>query len=247
MRPLREQRQLVHQRLLLLLLLLASLAERSRSYEDDAPAGQAQTCHIFGTFSIAADNAYALYVNGEHQANVNGGRTNVAGCDTATNPGGDSYTGCNWQSVDLHEISVTDSAVTLAVDVLDAGGTGGFVGTAVIDGVTYPTDSSWKCLSGSSHGQAGGWSQVNDNWHGDPPPAGWVDHAADFDDSAWAPATEYGANSAGIEPWGDVNRDMGAVDDGGAGVISADSLWIWSADPDVHNDIYCRRKHLTAV
>ena len=58
-----------------------------------------------GSFSIASDNAYALYINGEHRSNVNGGRTNVDGCNTARNQFGDPYTGCNWQSVDLHEFS----------------------------------------------------------------------------------------------------------------------------------------------
>lgn len=47
-----------------------------------------------------------------------------------------------------------------------------------------------------------------------------------------------GAN--GVGPWGDVNREMGAVDDGGLGTISASSEWIWSTDADAHNDVYCR-------
>eukprot|EP01052_Picozoa_sp_SAG31_P047104 SAG31_NODE_9284_length_1304_cov_1.387552_2_plen_225_part_01 len=40
--------------------------------------------------------------------------------------------------------------------------------------------------------------------------------------------------------WGDVNREMGAVDDGGLGTISDESQWIWSDEPDAHNDVYCR-------
>ena len=99
--------------------------------------------------------------------------------------------------------------------------------------------SCHRCLPGGENdGQDGGWSQVNDGWHGDPPPAGWADHDVNFDDSAWAPASEFGLN--GVGPWGDVNREMGAADDGGLGVISADAQWIWSADPDAHNDVYCR-------
>ena len=59
-----------------------------------------------------------------------------------------------------------------------------------------------------------------------------------FDDSSWPAAFSFGAN--GVGPWGDVNREMGAVDDGGLGTISADSQWIWSQDKDAHNDIFCR-------
>ena len=104
--------------------------------------------------SIASDNAYALYINGRYQSNVNGGRTNVDGCDTAQNQFGDPYTGCNWQSVDLHEFSVNGPLV-IAVDALDAGGTGGWVGTAVVNGVEYPTNSGWRCWnSPDADGQA---------------------------------------------------------------------------------------------
>ena len=97
-----------------------------------------------GAFHIASDNAYALYINGEYRENVNGGVTNVNGCDDAVNPAGDAYTGCNWQSIDRHAIDVQDWAVTIAVDALDAGGTGGWIGTANINGVEYNTNSDWK-------------------------------------------------------------------------------------------------------
>ena len=50
---------------------------------------------------------------------------------------------------------------------------------------------------------------------------GWTSHDPDFDDTAFLPASELGFN--GIEPWGDVNREMGIIDDGGLGEISADS------------------------
>ena len=189
-----------------------------------------------GTFSIASDNAYALYINGEYRANVNGGRTNVEGCDTATNQFGDAYTGCNWQSVDLHYFSVNGPFV-IAVDALDAGGTGGWVGTAIVNGVEYPTNSAWRCWnSATPDGDTGGWSQVNTGWHGDPPDTNWM--SPNFVDTSWAPAFTFGAN--GVGPWGDVNREHGDVDDGGLGFISAASEWIWSQDKDAHNDVFCR-------
>jgi hypothetical protein len=39
---------------------------------------------------------------------------------------------------------------------------------------------------------------------------------ANFDDSAWPYASSRGAN--GVGPWGDVNREMGAVDNAGLGI-----------------------------
>ena len=56
-----------------------------------------------------------------------------------------------------------------------------------------------------------------------------------FVDSDWPPAIEHGLN--GVSPWGDVNREHGTVDDGGRGVISAESQWIWSHDTDAHDDV----------
>ena len=199
-----------------------------------------------GSFSIASDNAYALYINGAYQTNVNGGATNVEGCEVALTPSGDPYTGCNWQSVDLHEFSNIPGPVTLAVDALDAGGAGGWIGTAVINGITYDTgpNTAWKCISGSDegHGQDGnvgadgavaGWSQVNSGWHGDPPPYGWA--RAHFDDSDWPRPTSFGGYDSA--PWGDINRDMGMDS---LGAISTDSQWVWTSDNQAHNDIYCR-------
>ena len=192
-----------------------------------------------GSMDIASDNAYSLYINGAYQENVNGGRTNVAGCDTAKNQFNDPYTGCNWQSVDRHEFTVNGPLV-IAVDALDAGGTGGWVGTLRVNGQTYPTNAGWRCWnSDTPDGQTGGWSQVNTGWHGDAPDlSGGTWFSPRYDDVAWQPAFEFGAN--GVGPWGDVNREMGAVDDGGLGTISADSQWIWSQDKDAHNDVFCR-------
>ena len=194
-----------------------------------------------GTFSIAVDNAYALYINGVYQSNVNGQRTNVDGCDTAVTPIGDPYTGCNWQSVDLHEFTNIPGPVTIAVDALDAGGAGGWIGTAVIDDIEYSTSaaSDWKCWTPppESHGQEGGWSQVNSGWHGDPPPYGWT--RSHFDDSAWGPPTSYGVGTGAgaVDPWGDINRDMGM---GSAGRIGDGAEWVWTDDNENHNDVYCR-------
>lgn len=175
--------------------LYVSTSEPDLSTPPGGGGGGSDSCQAQGQFSIASDNAYALYINGEYRENVNGGITNVNGCADALNPMGDSYTGCNWQSVDQHNIDLTADSVVLAVDALDAGGTGGWIGTATVNGVEYTTSADWKCISGETHGQDGGWSQVNSDWHGDPAPDGWS--MPGFDDSSWPAATEFGANGVG--------------------------------------------------
>ena len=49
-------------------------------------------------------------------------------------------------------------------------------------------------MCAENDGEDGGWSQVNDSWHGDPPPAGWVDHDLNFENSTWQSASEFGLN-----------------------------------------------------
>ena len=53
--------------------------------------------------SIAVDNAYTLYVNGEPQVSDGraAGNDNIDGCGGLANAMGDELSGCNWQSVDL--------------------------------------------------------------------------------------------------------------------------------------------------
>ena len=60
----------------------------------------------------------------------------------------DAYTGCNWQSIDSHAIDIQYSAVTIYVDFFDVGGTGGWIGTANINGVKYNTNSYLICIPG---------------------------------------------------------------------------------------------------
>ena len=49
-----------------------------------------------------------------------------------------------------------------------------------------------RFVCAENDGQDGGWSQVNDGWHGDPPPAGWEDHDVNFENSIWQSASELG-------------------------------------------------------
>mgnify|MGYP006110125407 CR=1 FL=1 len=57
------------------------------------------------------------------------------------------------------------------------------------------TVATARSLRGAENdGQDGGWSQVNDSWHGDPPPAGWVDDDLNFENSTWQSASEFGLN-----------------------------------------------------
>ena len=67
--------------------------------------------------------------------------------------------------------------------------------------------SRHRCLPGGENdGQDGGWSQVNNGWHGDPPPAGWADHDLNFENSTWQSASDFGLD--GVGPLGDDNHEM---------------------------------------
>ena len=71
------------------------------------------------------------------------------------------------------------------------------------------TVATARSLRGAENdGQDGGWSQVNDGWHGDPPPAGWEDNDVNFENSAWRSASEFGLNGElGLEAdCGDVSN-----------------------------------------
>jgi hypothetical protein len=57
------------------------------------------------------------------------------------------------------------------------------------------TVTTARSLRGAENdGEDGGWSQVNDSWHGDPPSASWVDHDLNFENSTWQSASEFGLN-----------------------------------------------------
>ena len=72
--------------------------------------------------------------------------------------------------------------LTIAVDALDVGGTGAFVGTAVVNGQEFPTNKElWRCYHGSVTSEGEG-SHVNSGWHGERPADGW--ETGTFDDSA---------------------------------------------------------------
>ena len=60
----------------------------------------------------------------------------------------------------------------------------------------------------------------------DDPPDGWT--TIDFDDSTWNAAGDAGDN--GADPWG-FRQD-----------ISQEAHWIWTADPNGHDHVYCRYK-----
>jgi hypothetical protein len=60
------------------------------------------TCHGFftGKLTVAGDNAYVAYINGQHVISDAraAGNDNMAGCDdTTVNWLGDTMSGCNWQ------------------------------------------------------------------------------------------------------------------------------------------------------
>ena len=196
-----------------------------------------------GSVSLAVDNAYVLYINGHAQPPKHS-NFNVQGCEQtalvagAVNHAGDHYTGCNWQSIDLFDFAVPGPRMVVGIDALDAGGVGGLIATVnITGGAHYPSNAGWKCWEGGdeAHGEGGG-SVVDTAWHGIDGPNGW--ELPGYDDSAWENAKSLGAN--GVGPWGDINRDMGGASADKTGVITSDSEWIWTADENLHNDIFCR-------
>ena len=178
-----------------------------------------------GSISIAVDNAYVLYMNGHAQPPYHS-NFNVQGCEQtgvsggAVNHAGDTYTGCNWQSVDMFNFSQRGPLV-IGVDALDAGGVGGLIATVRLeDGHEYPSSPKfWKCWEGGgeSHGEGAG-SQVDSQWQGIDGPNGW--ELPDYDDTGWSYANS--VHPYGEGPWGDVNQQsMDSV-----GSISPESEWM---------------------
>lgn len=97
---------------------------------------------------------------------------------------------------------------TIAIRVSDVGGAAGLLGQLRLNGEPVATSSEWKV----SHTAPVGWEQPN------------------FNDSAWALATEHG--SSGNAPWGAVTGFP----------VSSDAQWIWSANLNNRNDLYLRIK-----
>jgi hypothetical protein len=172
-----------------------------------------------GTLKVSADNAYrSAYING-----VNVG------------------SGSSWQSVEEYAIAVSasDGQLVIAIDATDAevsnAGIGGLLAEVTIAGKVFGSDDSWKCWS---NGEAAADS------HDATPPDGWT--VASYDDSDWPVAAMhsgfadsrwgFGAATAcnGCDNiW---NHVFGHSNPG----ISENANWIWTADQEVHNDVFCR-------
>ncbi len=117
-------------------------------------------------------------------------------------------TGNNWNAAQRYQntpLQVGRNVV--AIKGTDAGGIAALLAEMVIDGQRIGSGTSWKCSLTA--------------------PADWKD--AGFDDSAWVPATDYGAY--GISPW---NKNASGMPSDSPG------RWIWSSNSDLHDTVYFR-------
>ena len=90
------------------------------------------------------------------------------------------------------------------------------------------SDITWKCWNAEGHADTR-------------PPGNWMEYG--FDDSAWPNAVPYGRNDADDTHWSAyIPRKPGYPETSGhvKPGISDEAECIWTADPEVHNDVFCR-------
>jgi hypothetical protein len=96
------------------------------------------------------------------------------------------------------------------------------------NGEVMHSDITWKCWNAEGHADTR-------------PPGNWMEYG--FDDSAWPNAVSYGRNDADDTHWSAyIPRKPGYPETSGhvKPGISDEAEWIWTADPEVHNDVFCR-------
>ena len=138
-----------------------------------------------------------------------------------------------WNKADTYTCNAIDNNYIIAIDGVDGEvsrqGVGGMMATVVADnGEVMNSDASWRCWNAEGHRNS-------------QPPANWMEY--DFDDSSWPNAASYGRNDGGQTHWAayipmqpGYPPTAGHVKPG----IADNAEWIWTADPETHNDVYCR-------
>ena len=130
--------------------------------------------------------------------------------------------GSNWMQTDRWTFEAScDENTVYGIDAWDEGGIASMIGTIYHCDEMILTSNAWKCLPRCAEGATGlGTVGCTDT-------AAWNNPDGDaFDDWWWTPAATAGDN--GVGPWG--HRPQ----------ISGEAHWIWSADPDEHNEVRCR-------
>jgi hypothetical protein len=113
----------------------------------------------------------------------------------------------NWFTASNYSAVLNEGNNIIAVKGIDDGGAAALIAEIQVHGETRYSDSNWKI------------SNVYQQ--------GWED--ADFDDSSWTNATEYG--SYGVSPW---RKRVSGLDN------ASQANWIWSDNNDDDNVIYFR-------
>jgi hypothetical protein len=165
-----------------------------------------------------------------------------------------------WNIADTFSCEAVDDDYVIAIDAIDGEicpgsicGVGGLMATIVADnGETLHTNAQqWKCWNAEGNRDSA-------------PPGNWM--AIDFDDSSWCAwpscrqpplrvpfelkpvvhrpnAVSYGRNDYDDTHWAAyIPRAVGYPDTAGhvkPGIADA-AEWIWTADSEIHNDVYCR-------
>ena len=166
---------------------------------------------VKGEVSVAVDNAYKLFLNGQEQGS-----------------------GQSWSVADTYKFQApVTKALVVAIDGVDAeqgrGGVGAIMAQVRIStphSVGFVTDANdWWCWTHGAQAQAGLSAK---------PPKGWnLPSFTPTVGGGWAHPSQYGRNDDPTTVWHRVKR-------GDIKGISPNAQWIWTADKDKHNDVYCR-------
>eukprot|EP01052_Picozoa_sp_SAG31_P038820 SAG31_NODE_5259_length_2645_cov_2.607227_2_plen_469_part_00 len=176
------------------------------------PSVDCGTATCTGTVRVSVDNSHNTYIQGV-EVGSNG----------------------NWQAVDSYDFTTDNSGqLVVAIDARDAEvtstGVGALIAEITVAGQTFSSNTDWKCYQ-DGEGAAG---------HGITAPPGWT--LPGFDDSAWSatlqagPIGSYGAGTTETACNGCANI-WNAVYGREQPGISADAMWIWTADHETHNDV----------
>jgi hypothetical protein len=115
--------------------------------------------------------------------------------------------GAGWWQAQTYSLPMYSGKNVLAIKCTDAGGLAAFLAEMKVNGVRVGSNTSWKVSRTA--------------------PSNWAD--ANFNDSSWANATEYGAY--GIAPW--YTNVSGITTD-------TPARWIWSSNNDLDDVVYIR-------
>jgi hypothetical protein len=115
--------------------------------------------------------------------------------------------GADWPTAQTYTVPTQTGKNVVAIRAVDAGGLAGLLAELQVNGQRLGSNVTWKVSLSA--------------------PANWTD--VNFDDSAWANATDYGAY--GVFPW--FNNVAGMP-------MDTPARWIWSSNNDLNDLVFVR-------